>query len=173
MYFNFKLCFVNHINSTYGLIYRNCRDFTNRSTLKILIESLMGVYESIIWYLIYYILFTSVVLRQYNEDIFRSKILISSDLETSIIIFFSVIIILLLETRREVVILKFLHGLLHNKLSICFVYVQCPNSRSVRVFYHPSCCINLLKKDPITLMSNIVNVIYGKCDVLYDSLENY
>lgn len=187
--FDSKLMFADHINSivsncfrTLGFVCRNCRDFSNAKTLIILYLSLIRSrleYCAVVWSPIYniYILDLENVQRRFlkfvsyfvdgvypDRGIDNNLLLMRFDVQS-------------LQVRRNSLFLKFLYGLLHNKIDCPFLLCQLNfkvprlESRSTDVFYCRQSRSNLLDKSPISQMCSIFNSINGNVDIYFDSIN--
>ena len=82
-----------------------------------------------------------------------------------------------LETRRNIILIKFLFKLLHEKVDcsqlvqkICFLVPRI-NSRQTYTFYIPPYRSNILLKAPLQSMCNKFNLISDKCDINADNFK--
>ena len=126
--FDSKLAFIDHINTTvnsaskiYGFIYRNCRRFSNVETIRLLFCSLVRSrleYASLIWYPIYdvHCLSLESVQRRFLKFMvyLEDGIYPPRGCEQSLLL--SRYNLLSLETRRNIIAVRFVYNLFHNKI---------------------------------------------------------
>ena len=187
--FDSKLSFKEHILDIaskslkiYGFIYRNCREFRNIETLRMLyiacIRSKLE-YASLIWDPLYITYIH--ILEKVQRKCLKFLAFIADgnypprDCDHSLLL--DRFLLNSLETRRFIVSIKFLFCLLKGKIDSSylvgkiFFIVPRVNSRCSLTFYVSTCRTNILYKAPVQNICNKFNLICRQCDINADPLQ--
>ena len=186
--FDSKLTFVAHVEDVcvkgyrmYGFIYRSCGEFSIEC-LTALFFALVRArleYAALVWFPIYDVHLKSIDAVQKRFLKFLSLKLDGRypDRGTDYDLLLRRFDWMSLEARRDVIVMKFLWGLIHNTVdcpSLLFklnVLVPRLSSRATATFYNRPVRTNVLYRAPVSVMSRCCNTLADRCDVFGDSFS--
>lgn len=187
--FDQKLTFIEHINNlcsdaskSLGFIIRNCREFTDLNSIKILYFSYVRSkleYCAIIWNPLYSChkqLIESIQKRFLKYLVFKEDA-IYPDRGLEYCLFLNRFNFESLEFRRKCLSLTFLYKLVHQKINCADLLAQINfhtpkmGSRQHKDFFTRKANTNILIKSPLHFMCSQFNEISKFCDIHFSSLK--
>ena len=186
--FDSRFMFVEHMYDIiakafkfYGFVYRNCNEFTSLRALNNLYFTMIRSrleYACIIWYPLCntHITHLETVQRKYLKFLCYRLDGFYPERGIDHLNLLNRFGFTSLEVRRIVAVVKFSYNLMHNKidcpelLSKLLFIVPRSNSRNRIIIYGQNYRTNVLRKSPVTLMTDACNKISKDCDLWADSL---
>lgn len=165
-----------------GFLYRNCREFENLSTLKLLFYSYIRSkleYGCIIWYPLHTNQISGIerIQRKFMRYLWLKEVGTFPDRGMDNQLFLNRFNMVSLEKRREMLSINFLFNLIHNKIDCPYLtsrinlLVPRLNSRQHLTFYEDVGRTNVLYRSPLNTMCRCFNKISRDCDIFCDSLS--